>query len=181
MKKLLLVASLVVATAAALAQGTVNFNNYVVPAGINAPVYDVDGTTKLAGTSFWVQLYGGPEGTPAESLVAVGSPINFRTGAAAGYFTGGTVAVTGVALNANAAVQVRAWNAPFATYEIAMVSGGGKWGWSNLLTVSTGGGGEPPKVPGDLIGLQSFTLIPEPSTIALALLGAAALLLRRRS
>jgi len=56
MKKLLLVASLAVATAGALAQGTVLFSTRNTAAGIIAPCCDVDCITLLAGTNFRAQL-----------------------------------------------------------------------------------------------------------------------------
>lgn len=176
MKKLLLVASLLVATVAALAQGSVNFLTKVTAAvpPINAPVHDVDGTTLLSGTSFWAQLYWGPT---ADSLAAVGSPVNFKTSILAGYVNAGAVTMES---STAVFVQMRAWNAPYATYEAALNVG--KWGFSNTISL-TPGMNDPTKTPLDLTGLQGFnlTVIPEPSTIALALLGAAALLLRRRS
>ena len=45
-----------------LAQGTVDFNNSPgVIGGSGAPVFDVDGTTRLAGTSYLAQLYADPD------------------------------------------------------------------------------------------------------------------------
>jgi len=173
MKKLLLVASLVVATAVALGQGYLNFQTKVTAAGIDAPVKDVDGTTLLAGTDFKAQLYWG---MTADSLAPVGAPVDFKTSILKGYVSAGVVTFPkpqGTAVF----VQMRAWNAPNATYEAAMGAAGGKWGFSNTISVTLA---ESPTPPPDLVGLQGFQLIPEPSTIALALLGAAALLLRRR-
>lgn len=175
MKKLLLVATLVVATAAALAQGTVNFQTKVTADNIAATVFDVDTTTKLVGDAFKAQLYWG---TSADSLAAVGTPAGFKTGLLAGYVSAGEVALP-VAGGTTVFIQMRAWNAPNASYEAAMGAPGGKWGESNVISVKLG---TPPlETAPNLIGLQGFSLIPEPSTIALALLGAAALLLRRRS
>jgi len=58
------------------------------------------------------------------------------------------------------------------------------WGESLLVNLaSTGGGGSPPAVGVDMQGLQSFSLIvptPEPSTIALGVIGVSTLLFRRR-
>jgi len=52
----------------------------------------------------------------------------------------------------------------------------GKWVFSNTISVKLT---EAPTPPADLVGLQGFDVcIPEPSTTALVLLGAAALLLR---
>jgi hypothetical protein len=178
MKKLLLVAACIVATVGALAQGQVNFNN-TGPAigGTGAPVFDTDGTTLLAGTDYLAQLYAGPD---AGSLAAVGVATAFRTGAGAGFIVGGTVATPSVAPGAAASVQMRAWKASDgATFEAAQAAG--LWGMGNIISVTTGGAGVPPSLPANLTGLTSFSLVPEPSTIALLALGAAALFLRRRN
>jgi hypothetical protein len=196
MKKLLLLAVLLVAGYGVMAQGTVNFSNGA--AGVNAPVTDVDGTTKLAGAGFTAALYAGPSGTVWSSLTLVTPTSAFATGASAGFFFGGTHTVPGVAGGSPAAYQVRVWSANFATWDLAYaafvagnpaakvgVSSSTAWNGTGLpSTVGTtpnlaSGIATPP----NLLGLQAFKLyraVPEPSTIALGLLGAAALLLRRR-
>jgi hypothetical protein len=184
MKKLLFLAALLVASASAFAQGTVNIANRVTAAGIDAPIFDVDNSTRLAGTGFFVQLYAGVAGTSAEGLSAVGAAVNFRAaGAQAGYMLGGDTirTINGIPAGGAAAVQLRAWDSAFATYEAA-VAAGGKYGSSSVLNLASTGNptSAPPGTPADLTGLQSFALVPEPSTIALAMLGGAALFLRRR-
>jgi hypothetical protein len=184
-KKIATVLACLAVTTAAFAQGTVNFDNTVGPAGINAPVNNSDGTTRL-GTGFWAQLYAGPAGTAAGSLVAVGSPVQFQvnatTQAPLGSVNGGAVTIPGVAGGVVAAIQMRAWNGTTgATYEAAVASGLGNIGSSTVLSITLG---SPPGTPADLTGLTSFNLsplVPEPATYALGLLGAAALLLRRRN
>jgi hypothetical protein len=75
-------------------------------------------------------------------------------------------------------VQVRAWMTTGpgggATYELAQSRGA-----SGIFSVTPASA---PATPPDLVGLTSFNIqiVPEPSTIALGVLGAAALLLRRR-
>jgi hypothetical protein len=81
-------------------------------------------------------------------------------------------------------VQLRAWEASGgSTYEAALAAGV-RTGTGNVFSVGPLGGndpgGGPPFTDPNLTGFQSFALVPEPSTIALGLLGAAALLLRRR-
>lgn len=176
MKKLLLVTVLMVASVAAYSQGTLNFANFVTvtPPGIsvNAPVFNVDGTTRLAGSQFQAILYGGPN---ANSLQAMGSALGFSTGAGAGYFIGGQRIVTTVPGNTTAVLQVRAWDSLSGlTWDTATIRGE-----SPLLNLLLG---QAPATPPNMVGLQSFNLVvvPEPSTIALAMLGAAALFLRRR-
>jgi hypothetical protein len=194
MKKLLLLAVLLVAGYGALAQGTVNFSNGA--AGVNAPVRDVLGGPLLAGSGFTAGLYAGPSGTIWSSLTLAAPTSAFATGASAGYFFGGSHVVAGVAEGGQAAYQVRVWSSNFATWDLAWaayqagdasakvgVSSSTAWTGTGLPTVvgttpNLGGLSAPP----NLLGLQSFQLyaVPEPSAIALGLLGAAALLLRRR-
>jgi hypothetical protein len=159
---LLFLAGLIVGVQSAQAQGTVIFDNYDPARGINAPFYDVFvGGTKLEGTNYFAQLFGGPEGTPQDGLLPVSSPVNFRTGAAAGYLDVGTglvVAIPGVPFGSTAVVQVRAWSA----------NGGNTWADASAspqvnLTVHTGvktvSSPEDPDIPG-LVGLFSLALSP---------------------
>jgi len=177
-----------VASVAAYAQGTVNFVNLSGNPALNAPVTLSDGATRLAGGTFMAELLGG---TSAGSLSLQGAATPFLTGGGAGYFNGSTRVITGVAEGAVAFLQVRVWNTAYgATYAIAAAAGAGgqqdAFGLSNVFSVTTGApnGGPPPTVPATMVGLQGFSLntgiIPEPSTFALAGLGAAALLLFRR-
>jgi hypothetical protein len=167
MKKLMLIAACVTALAAtnAFAQGSVNFNNRVTAAGLDAPIFDVGGA-KLEGPNAFAQIY--------VNDAAVGAPVAFRSGTGAGYFSGGTVAIPGAAGGTSVQMVVAAWSGA-ATFEAASIKG-----VSSPFTVTLGGAGEPPSTPANLIGLTSFTLVPEPSVLALGALGAAALLLRRR-
>jgi hypothetical protein len=66
-------------------------------------------------------------------------------------------------------------------------AGSGPWGVSLTDNITALGAlGSPASTPEDMLGLQSFSLVaptaivPEPSTIALAVMGASALLFRRR-
>lgn len=182
MKKTLLLASCLLAACSALAQGTVNFNTSVT-GKVDAPITDVNGTTLLPGDgTFLAQLYYGPAGAVESALTPIGAAISFRSNKP-GYLTGGTLALTGITPGAAAVVQVRAWEAAGGSkYEDAAASGK-KFGKSELLAVAKTGGdtsGGPPTTPANLVGLKGFALIPEPSTIALGVLGAAALLIRRR-
>jgi hypothetical protein len=145
-------------------QGQIAFGNRVTPAGIDAPVFDTDCRTRLAGPSFLAQLYFGRE---PYSLAPVGDPVPFRTGAAAGYFTVVAVSIpdtSGLPLF----FRVRAWEAAAgSSYVEAMVSG--KYGESNLVVAIPVW---PPGTPADLVGLTSFCLVPEPSPSLLLLMGA---------
>ena len=173
----------------AYAQGTVNFANLGV--GLNAPVTLTDGTK--AGGSYMAQLLAGATAT---SLAPVGSPTAFLA-AAPGYFNGGVQTIPGVAGGANGFFAIQVWNSTsfssFATAKAANTAN--SWGESGynyttgILTPFqnvTGGVGSPATPPATLTGLTPFALspgggvVPEPSTFALAGLGAAALMFFRR-
>lgn len=180
MKKLILTVALGVACVSAFAQGQLNFANF--GAGANAPIFDTDGTTKLAGTAFQADLYWAP-GTVTDStvLTALGQPANF---ASSGFFLGGTRTITGQPGGATITGQVRVWdtadgsswsqvaNSPSATARV-----GESVLFQIALTV-------PPTTPNSLTGLNghSFSLhpVPEPSALALAGVGLAGMLVLRR-
>lgn len=176
MKKLLAVAACALAVISAYAQGTVNFNNRV-SGSLDAPVYEMGGITKLAGPDAWAQLYAGPT---ADAMAAIGAAVPFRTGTGAGYWNpapDSTRTIATVSAGTSAFVQVKAWKgASGSTWDSAVEKG-----QSALFQVVTGGAGSPPSLPANLTSLQSFSLVPEPSLLALGAIGAAALLLRRRS
>ncbi len=139
--------------------GTVICNNYSPLAGIDAPVFDSDGTNRVAGAAFLAQLYAGPD---ASHLAPVGGAVPFMTGTGAGYVDkgpgGNVVQIPSVEPGALAFVQMRAWeSARGADFETAL-AGGGRCGRSLVIQVQTGGAGSPPSVPAELVGLQSFTV-----------------------
>jgi len=176
MKKLIIIACSLITALAAHAQGTVSFNNRVTASGINAPILKPNGLG-VSGTEGFAALYGGAS---EASMVLLGSPVNFRTGAAAGFVlaTDTTRVVPGVVGGQSAFFQVKAWLGNAASYELATDRGN-----STVFSAKTGGIIDPgtglASTPADLVGLQGFT-IPEPSTLALAGFGVAALLMRRR-
>jgi hypothetical protein len=160
---------LLTATLVTSAQGLINFaNNPPVP---DAPVFDVDGTTRLEGPRYRAQLWAGPS---EESLSPVGVWTPFLTGEGAGYFVGGVRTIVTVPLGTIATVQVVAWDTfSGATYEEAAIRGR-----SPVFTVLPGD----PFIgnPAPLVGLQSFSLIPEPSSGLLFCAGAGILFLGGR-
>ena len=165
MKKLALLFACTVVAVSVIAQGTVNFTNLKPSKQI---INDADGN-KLEGG--FAQLYAG---STADSLNAVGSPVAFYDGKKAGYFKGGVV---DVGFNGAGFFQVKAWSGA-DNYESALISG-----MSNVIGLTPGDStASPPGLPADLAGLESFSLvvIPEPGTIALAVLGLAAFFVRRR-
>ena len=162
MKKLILAVAAVMVSVAAFAQGTVTFNNRVTGV-VDARVTDLSGAG--VGAGYTAQLFGGPEGG---ALSALTPTTTFRTSSAAamGYVNAVVVEVPGVAASSKASLQMKVFQ-----------DGGGEVGASNTIVVTLGGGTLPPS---NLEGLQAFTIIPEPSTFALAAIGGAALLFLRR-
>jgi len=182
MKKTLIVAALVLTTVAAYSQGLVNFAN--AGAGLNAPDFHSDGTTKLSGAGFQAELLGGASSTSLSPVSGAITP--YLTGSGAGYFNGGSQGIPGVTPGGTAWILVRAWNTlNGGTFALAQSSGAiDAYGTSNggvPFSVVTGGAGTPAGPPATLVGLTSFSLnVPEPTTFVLGGLGVASLLLFRR-
>jgi hypothetical protein len=142
------------------------------------------------GAGYTVELLAGPStDTSVSQLVETqnGTVSAWNTGSAAsglgGFWNGAPNAiVAGVAVNGNAAVAIAAWNNEGGTITslAAAIGAGDPWGVSNLGSATGLGGGI--TTPPVIAGLDSFSLVatPEPSTIALGVMGASALLFRRR-
>ena len=201
LKKLTLIIAAVTATASLFAQGTVNFNTLNIGARVYDGAVDANGGTAgaLVGNAGGAQLYAALGAGAADSaLQAIGSRVNFRAGDNAGYTqvagknkwgetVSAAVKVPGTLDEDGkraATIQMRAWDAAFDNYDAA-VKGKGKSGFSKSIVVTVG---FPPGTPPDLVGADkkgfpSFGIIPavpEPSTIALSVLGVGALLALRR-
>lgn len=199
--------SVLVITGSAYAQGTVLF---VTRTLVSAPrVTDTaeafaanpnpSGSTNLVGSGFYAQLFAADGASASEaSLIPIGNLVNFRTAVNAGYVQeSGTPAGSGVnvavvtTVTATAVaggivtLQMRAWSSAFATYAAALTAFNAgnslaHLGKSTSFNLITGGGLTP---PADLIGLTAFQLVqvPEPSTIALGVMGIlGAFFIRRR-
>jgi hypothetical protein len=180
MKKLLLVLAAVAASAcSAFAQGTVSFNNNsAFTTTADRLVRDLAGAP-LVGTNWVAQLYSGAD---ANSLTALTDPVvRFRvpTTTSPGTWSGATRALPGFTSGQTATLQVRVWDGNLFANYAAAVAGGGIYGLSTPFTYTVPAAGSPPAAF-FMEGLRGFTLVPEPSVIALGVLGAAALLLRRR-
>ena len=154
-------------------QGDIFFSNRVTPF-LDAPVFYADCITRLEGPRFVAQLYAGPKGTSPFDLAPVGRPLDFRSGPLAGYLIGGTIRITFVFPGQEVTVQMRAWEAAAGSFETAQATGA-LHAVSPPLDVRTSILFDPAS---ELIGLQSFCLVPEPDTIFLVLLGGVAWLAR---
>jgi len=166
MKKTLVTIAALLMTAATYGQGTVNFANRL--SGVfDAPVTQVGNTTlgigEIPGTTAQLLLVNGTSTTP------VGSAIAFRgtTGALAKYFDGGALDVTGTSAGGTATMFIRVSGPQVITKDSAQFS------------QPLGGGTLPPENMAGLTGF-SVVVVPEPTTIALGVLGAAALVAARR-
>jgi hypothetical protein len=184
MRELITILAAAVGTISALAQGTVNFNNRVTPV-IDAPIYvQYLGSPELAGAgslpNMSAQLYqiNGPVFTPIGQATTFRAPTAANPLLAAYVNPISSMAVNGAAPGSAIQVMMRVWQGD--NFDTALIGG-----QTAPVSVILGGdiAGAPTAVPGLLNGLQGFTIfiVPEPSTIALGLCGAAALLYRRRS
>jgi len=165
--------------------GPVDWSGYVL-------IGTVGGMT--ASTTF-ATLIGAPGSGAAESSMqaSLTPPTTFRTGAAAGNIVANTATFANIQPDAAVATfEMVVWDNSSGLYptwaqaSVAIASGQLKYsGHSDPFVLNAIGGAvnTPPNTVSSIAGqgLQSFTLlIPEPTTVALAGLGAAALLIFRR-
>jgi hypothetical protein len=194
MKKLLLTLTLVAATALTMyGQGRVAFNNEISPlaGAITIGAQHVEGATgDPLGTAYSVQLLWAPAGTYANEAAfrnaVLGSSglATFEGNTAAtgaGFFNGGSVPnPVGTLMPAgNYTMMAQAWfnNGLYATYGAAVGHNRGVSAFFNIAATASPTAPNNTPVAGFTVG---GTNVPEPSTFALAGLGAAALLLFRR-
>jgi MYXO-CTERM domain-containing protein len=182
MKKILALLSIIVAPSFSEASGRLTFFTTL---GGDPFVYDTDGTTKL-GSGFKGQIFAGPD---ANSLVAVtlvggtGSATEsiaaFSDAVQGGILTGADLLASNVGDSASGVYQLRAWEGSFATFADAQ-SGNGKWGMSDVVTATFGAQSPTPVSGPNVNGFTSFSLVPEPGTVTLGLLGLGGLVASRR-
>jgi|ERR1044071_1766640 hypothetical protein len=188
MKKLITILSgVVLVNLSMMAQGTISFRN--IAAGFNQPIKDVNGVNIAAGAAYTIELLAG---TTAGSVAPLSTPIVTSTWVGSGWFGVGDAdkVMPGFAGGSFPFLQVRVWNnsGGVNSYAAALAAGQA-YEPSAVWQLVAGGGisglGNPSAVPATLapalFGFTGFTLVPvpEPSTIALGVLGIGALLLRR--
>jgi len=189
MKKLILTVAMVAAVSVgAFAQGTISFQNAV--GGVGGRITTNNGTSSgLAQGTYTVQILYGTTGTTLANLTP-GAIFTSSTGSGL-FFDGSTLTLTGITAGSgsadtqnNVSIAILGWTGNFASYAAA-VAGGAFVGETAVFNNPTGGGGTPAAAAANLVNWLAannlvLTPVPEPSTIALGGLGAAALLLFRR-
>lgn len=177
MRTLVITGAWILSTVTAFAQGQFAFGNknLVSSPPIDSKVFLPDGVTPLSGSAFLAQAYIKLATEPDSSFTPIGSTVPFRTGTDAGYIVPTTLTTpygSGTLYHA----EMRAWKASEgATYEQAKTAGG-LHGSSNAVLVESYVGLGPPS---DMLGLQSFSLVPEPLPASMIVLGLVTLGLRR--
>jgi hypothetical protein len=188
MKKLLLIALVVVAGATVHAQGLFTYNNNLATRITNGPGSPAPGTP-AAGVTVAVYYSGNTNLVTAQDRSGLQINLGAVTNTTAnGSIIGGERSVPGLPEGSEVAFQLRAWTGAFATYEDAFAAALGNSsilvGESRVfMVVDLGGpGGTPTPAIFGVNRLNSFTVqpIPEPSSIALGLLGLGAIALFRR-
>jgi hypothetical protein len=198
MKKLILSSILTIGTAAGvLAQGTVGFESangtgtitLLTPSGSAAGSVSATEGTQGSGTTWTVDLLWSASATLGQSLSAFTATTAYTVpgsdpGHAQGFFTDGTTLTipTGSGGGTTAFV-VEGWTGNYSSYAAA-VSAGALVGVSAEFLNSMGNPNPPsptsPVLSTGFSGNLVLVPVPEPGTIALGGLGAAALLLFRR-
>ncbi|MEO7676156.1 MAG: PEP-CTERM sorting domain-containing protein [Verrucomicrobiota bacterium] len=172
-KHLIIITAMVGITASVFGQGQVTLAN-------NAATLITSSGAPVAIGSTTFQLMAG---AAANSLTPL-TPTAGVNAAAAGRIANTIINVPSAPNGQTAFFQILAWASSFGTYQQAL-SGGGMVGQSSVFTSATSlqNPGDPIPTPVSLAGKYSaFSLapVPEPSTIALGILGAGSLLFLRR-
>lgn len=161
-----------------LVEGANVSSNY---AGVNlsslrAALYFAPGTVSDANFALVNTL-----ATPVSGLAT--ATFKGSTSTTAGSWFGGTRTMAGIPLQSGAAsLMVVVWDTNFGNDPFAPAAQGGLWGRSTVFSYTTPAGGTPAPAEFLPLNLASFSIgiVPEPSSMALAGLGAASLLLFRR-
>jgi hypothetical protein len=191
MKKLAAILCLSALTTGAFAQGLVNFFNSSSTLS-SATINGQTAATSGAAGSWFYGLLIAPAGTTDPKAFSFSGAYATNL-PVAGRFTGGAnVAVTGWAAGASMSYEVAVWSSSLgATFQNSWLTTGptgqGNFGLSPIATGVSGGAGQPASPAynlfGGATGIQSgFNAlpVPEPTSMALAGLGAAALMIFRR-
>lgn len=195
MKKALVFTAVLAAAVSLQAQGLVSFGN----SGATAVTLPGVTTRATATTPIWVGLFTTTDAAavvdPSAGASLAGWTLSVppvRMAAIAGVFSGGVRTIGNVDQGIAVRAQIRAWDISFgsdaAGYAACVNSGDTTkmWGFGSIPNVFTLGGGSLPTpaitTQGGFAGMQLQYVVPEPSTLALGLLGAIGtlVLFRRR-
>jgi hypothetical protein len=169
---LILVSCVVVGRFEGHCQGTIAFSNLAGPGGssVDAPVTNAAGERIIGAAPYVADLFwSGETNTSIDSLSGSGFNQSFSTTTlyGGGYFFGGskTLPTTGWIL-----AQVRVWDATYGAAYAQARDNGGEYGFSNPILVLLR---IPLNPPAEMTGLRGFQLerIPEPSSLAFAVIG----------
>jgi len=202
MKKYLVTLAITALATSAFAQGTITFANNST--GLVKQWTSASDTTPIsvAKSGGFVELLAAPKGSSLDPLsnystmdaflaantswAVVGTTAIFPV---AGQFNGGGKTILNIGAGADASYFLVGWTGTSATYDAAYTAwqgGNAMLGVSSVFTTATGNPnatpvpGSPVSLAGSFTGMLLTAPIPEPSTFALAGLGAAALLIFRR-
>jgi len=162
----------VIGASTAFAQGQIAATSFNQASSSLGLIFDTDGTTPLNGTGFSVELLGGPSSDPGTFTLIRPSTSVFLSAGRTLDIGSSTLGFSG-----NLFYQIRAWNnngGTVTSFDSATIRGASS---VTSVTLTTA-----PALPAAAENFANFSLavVPEPSTIALGLIGATALLLRRR-
>jgi PEP-CTERM motif len=161
MNKILLTIIGLAAGLTALAQGTVNINNNFTPAGGSAKAF-ILGVDNLP----LAKALGS-----VEILDSTGAVIKSGSLATAGIFAFGVTTVPNAPIGGAGSITIRAWDSSTgSSYDLATTRA-----FTVVTVTGLGGGATPPPSLGTAGNFTGLTLVPEPSTVALAALGLAGL------
>jgi hypothetical protein len=203
------VLTLLAGACAVHAQGTVNFGNYTTAATYIYVSYKATGvplggsangpTPSLLnyaaevgnGNDWTVELYAAPgTSTPAAALLPTGTTATFANGGidplAGTWYSSAIASIPGTGLAGQpATIELVAWynEGGAITSYVTALADGVPTGVSVTENISVGGTAPsgPPVTPPTLPAFPAFTVaVPEPSTVALGVMGASAFLMRLR-
>ena len=141
-------------------------------------VLDLNGN-RLYGTNWKVQLYFGTEANSLFPVAATPAHLTDPDAVGPGVWIGGMRTLPGFLSGETATLQVRVWDgALFGSFEQALANGG-IHGQSAPFSYLVPPVGSAPMFY-YMENFRGFQLVPEPSSVALLLMGACGLWLRRR-